>query len=347
MLRPLHVVVCAAVVAAAALAGASRAAALSIPPTVRISDARAVESDGVRRVLAFDLLLSRAPATAVVVGFATREGSARSSTDFVARSGTVTIPAGATRAALIVELRADDVPEYSYLTGINTFEDFTHAETMSVRLSTVTGARIFDGSGTGAIADDDRAFDSFAASAAGHSWTNAYLLGLASHYTYKEELDQSTEAEFRTAFEARFGKLGMGGFRFFSAPGSFEAYGMNNANAMVIAFRGTKEPEDFLTDANLDQVPLTPPLFAHAGFATSLNGAYTQILEFARTRGTRRLWLTGHSLGGVWRRSPRGGCSRMASPSRASRPTGRPASATRRSLFPTRRCSRRGRRSAG
>ena len=126
-----------------------------------------------------------------------------------------------------------------------------------------------------------------------------YLLGLASHYIYKEELGESTEAEFRTAFEARFGKLGMSGFRFFSAPGSFEAYGMNNANAMVIAFRGTKEPEDFLTDAILDQVPLAPPLFAHAGFASSLNGAYAQILEFARTRGTRRLWLTGHSLGGA------------------------------------------------
>lgn len=301
MLRLLHVVVCAAVVTAAALAGAPRAAALNIPPTVRISDARTVESDGVRRVLAFDLLLSRVPATAVVVNFATRDGSARSSADYVPRSGMVTIPAGATRAALNVELRADDVPEYSYLSGINTFEDFTPEETMSVRLSTVTGARIFDGSGTGTIADDDRAFDSFAAGAAGHAWSNAYLLGLASHYVYKEELldPRKTEADFRMAFETRFGKLGMSGFRFFRAPGSFEAYGMTNANAMVITFRGTKEPEDFLTDANLDQVPLTPPLFAHAGFAASLDGAYTQILEFARTRGTRRLWLTGHSLGGA------------------------------------------------
>ena len=299
----------ASVLAAGAPAALERTAAARLEAAttttfVSVADAASVvEGNGpAPRFLFFRVFLSRATTSAVQVTVETRNGTATAATDYVARTLTLTIPAGSTSTTFVVTVRSDTLQEYAPPAGLALFEDFSLEETMSARIVSATGAAVLDRTGTGRITEDDRAFDSFVAFGNGHVWANAYLLGLVSHYVYREELGATTETQFRTRFDARFSKLGLTTVRHVARSGvdnDLQAVVLRNSRALVIVFRGTKEPQDFLTDAAFALLPVSLASSVHLGFWTSLGTAYEELRELARGAGTRRIWITGHSLGGA------------------------------------------------
>lgn len=113
-------------------------------PTVSISSTEVDEGDGNGTSAHFAVTLSSPATTAVVVGFATSNGSAQSGSDFTAVSnGNLTIPAGATSATVTVPIFGDRVLEPD--------------ETFGVRLVSVSAnARLgSQATATGTILNDD------------------------------------------------------------------------------------------------------------------------------------------------------------------------------------------------
>ncbi|HYC04035.1 MAG TPA: M10 family metallopeptidase C-terminal domain-containing protein [Azospirillaceae bacterium] len=129
----------------------------SAVPTLSAGDATVTE-DG--RALVFSLTLSEASATPVTIHAATEGGTATAGKDFRPVSTLVTIPAGATTATVTVPLLNDRAGE--------------GAETLTLRLSTPSGAVLAGGAPTlaltGTILDGD---------AAGAAPAPGLLLGLA------------------------------------------------------------------------------------------------------------------------------------------------------------------------
>lgn len=116
-------------------------AAVARPTLVGVCDATAVESSGALRL---PVTLDRATTTPVTASYTVTGGTATAGTDFTGTGGTVTVPAGATSADIVVPLLDDAVAE--------------PAETLQVRLTGVSGgsaARVAGGMATGTIADDD------------------------------------------------------------------------------------------------------------------------------------------------------------------------------------------------
>lgn len=110
------------------------------PPTLAIGDATVSEGNA-GAALTFPVTLSRAFPVATTVAFATSNGTAKAGSDYRATSGTVTVPAGSTTAAVTVPVVSDMVGEGN--------------ETLAVTLTSPVGATIADGSAVGTIVDDD------------------------------------------------------------------------------------------------------------------------------------------------------------------------------------------------
>ncbi len=108
---------------------------------VAIGDASTVEGDDGSRMLQFTVGLSLPARTTVTMGYATASGTARAGSDFIARRGAVTIPAGSTSVTIGVEIRPDTVVE--------------HQEAFAVHLSGARGVSIGRGTGIGRILNDD------------------------------------------------------------------------------------------------------------------------------------------------------------------------------------------------
>ncbi len=108
-----------------------------------IGNASVVEGDSTSRQLRFSVSLSTTKTTPVKVDYATSNGPAPAtdSADFVAKSGTLTIPAGQTSVIVAITVRAD--------TTVEPTERFT------VKLSNPVGAPIQFGTATGSIHNDD------------------------------------------------------------------------------------------------------------------------------------------------------------------------------------------------
>lgn len=108
------------------------------PPSVGVSDA-APAAEGATAT--FAIALSAVSGRAVSVAYATADGSATAGQDYVARSGTVTIAAGATTASVGVPLVDDAADEPD--------------ETFTLGLSAPSAATLGDATGTATIADND------------------------------------------------------------------------------------------------------------------------------------------------------------------------------------------------
>jgi len=106
-----------------------------------ISDAVVTEGDTGRVSAVFVVSLGRPATQTVTVQYATIAGSATEGTDFVAKSGTVTINAGQSAATVSIDVLGDLLAE--------------NDETFLVRLSNATGAAIVDADGQGTIIDTD------------------------------------------------------------------------------------------------------------------------------------------------------------------------------------------------
>ena len=110
-------------------------------PQIRISDAGTSEGNSGTHDLVFRVTLTKKSTVPVTVRYATENSSATAPSDYTAKSGTVTFPAGTTYRQISISIRGDRVHEPN--------------ETFVVKLSSPTNATIADGTGTGVIRNND------------------------------------------------------------------------------------------------------------------------------------------------------------------------------------------------
>ena len=109
-------------------------------PTLSISDGSAIETDSGTTTMAFEVTLSGPISQTVTAHFQTVNGTAKSPSDYQAKSGTLTFAPGATTRVVFVNVVGDLIHESD--------------ETFTLTLSAPVNATIADGSGTGAIHDN-------------------------------------------------------------------------------------------------------------------------------------------------------------------------------------------------
>ena len=111
-------------------------------PSLSVADASVNEGQSGTRNLSFNVSLSQAAATAVIFSAATANGTATAGSDYVALSQSgLSIPAGSTSATVNVVVNGDTAVEPN--------------ETLTLNLSSVSGANLGDGQATGTIVNDD------------------------------------------------------------------------------------------------------------------------------------------------------------------------------------------------
>lgn len=113
-------------------------------PDLLISDAAIVEGNSGTKSLLFTVSLSTATNAPVVVQYTTSDNSAFTGLDYVAKTGTVTIPAGQTSVQISITIIGDTVYELNN-------------ETFLVNVLSASNASINKGAGIGTITDDDAA----------------------------------------------------------------------------------------------------------------------------------------------------------------------------------------------
>jgi chitinase len=112
------------------------------PLKVGISDSGALEGNANTRPLTFTISMSRASDSDVTVKYATANQTATAGSDYTARSGTLTIPAGLISVTQAISVKGDTISE--------------SAEVFKVTLSNATGgATINRANGFGQILNDD------------------------------------------------------------------------------------------------------------------------------------------------------------------------------------------------
>lgn len=116
---------------------------------------------------------------------------------------------------------------------------------------------------------------------------NALMLGYCSRLAYLPANEAPAEAE----------RLGFNVIEAYDVRET-QAYLLGNAQALVLAFRGTESNiRDWMTDINVDLVH-GPGGQVHEGFLTALHYVWKDIWSYLYThRAGRPLWITGHSLG--------------------------------------------------
>ena len=110
-------------------------------PFIAIGDATIAEGNTGTRAASFIVTLSAASVQPVTVAYATYDGSYATGSDYVAASGTLTIPAGQTTGTITVLVKGDRLGELD--------------ESFIVELSSPTNAIVADGQGVGIIVDDE------------------------------------------------------------------------------------------------------------------------------------------------------------------------------------------------
>jgi len=112
------------------------------PPTVSIGNAAAItEGDTGTLNATFTVTLSKPSAAAVTVNYTTMDIDARAGSDYVAGTGTLTIPAGQTSGTITVAVVGDRIAE--------------SRETFSVQLTSATNATISNAWGNSEIIDNE------------------------------------------------------------------------------------------------------------------------------------------------------------------------------------------------
>jgi hypothetical protein len=111
------------------------------PPNVSVANAAINEGNSGTVNMTFTITLSQAASTPVTVQYATADGTASASSDYIATSGILTFAAGQTSKTVTVAVRGDTLVEAT--------------ETFRLLLSNANGAVITTGTGTGTIINDD------------------------------------------------------------------------------------------------------------------------------------------------------------------------------------------------
>lgn len=110
-------------------------------PALSINDVSIAEGDSGTKNLSFTVTLSKPSGQNVTVNYATSDGVARSTSDYVAQSGTLTFAPGTTSKPINVVINGDAI--------------FEGSETLYVLLSVAVNASISKARGTGTINNDD------------------------------------------------------------------------------------------------------------------------------------------------------------------------------------------------
>ena len=110
-------------------------------PTVSIENTSVVEGNNNTKTVTFTVRLSVASGNAITVGYTTANGTALAGSDYVAKSGSITIAAGAATGTITVEVVGDRVREGT--------------ESFNVNLTSATGATLGATSGVCTITDND------------------------------------------------------------------------------------------------------------------------------------------------------------------------------------------------
>ncbi len=110
-------------------------------PTLSVGDASVVEGAAGTSQLSFTVTLSEAATGPVTVHYSTANGTATAGADYGARSGTLGFAAGETLKTVLVPVTGDTAVEAD--------------ESLTLSLSSPSGATIADGSAAGTIANDD------------------------------------------------------------------------------------------------------------------------------------------------------------------------------------------------
>jgi hypothetical protein len=144
------------------------------------------------------------------------------------------------------------------------------------------------------------------------SIVNSYLLSHLSMAVYSASSDLS---DFQDEVEERLVPLGIaaGNIHAFNSWTGTQGAVVETADAVIVVFRGTSSEgvtslggglEDFITDLNGAMVPYSFPHFpvtgVHHGFLIAQDSVFDEVqllVDDAMSRG-KKLWLTGHSLGG-------------------------------------------------
>ena len=115
-----------------------------VVPSVTIGDVTAVEGNSGTKSFLFPVSLSSSTTSNVVINYSTADGTAQAGSDYVAATGSITIPAGSTTGQIAITVNGDTVVETD--------------ETFNVQLALGgTNATLGDGSGLGTIQNDDAA----------------------------------------------------------------------------------------------------------------------------------------------------------------------------------------------
>ena len=112
-----------------------------VQPTLSISSISPFEGDAPTAVVTFKVNLSKATDQAVTVDYATSDGTAGAGSDYVAKSGTITIAAQNTEGAIEITIVGDTLKEAD--------------ESFNITLSNPKNATIATGSATATIRNDD------------------------------------------------------------------------------------------------------------------------------------------------------------------------------------------------
>jgi hypothetical protein len=114
-------------------------------PQVSVGDAKVKEANGDTAVLTFPVTLAQVSSEDVTVDYQTEDGTAVAGEDYVATSGTATIPAGSRSTSVSVTVVGDKVAEPK--------------ESMSLVLADPAYGDLVQGTGEGVIVDNDTSVD--------------------------------------------------------------------------------------------------------------------------------------------------------------------------------------------
>ena len=125
-------------------------------------------------------------------------------------------------------------------------------------------------------------------------WATAYTLAKICNAAYEDWPDDEAERRGRDFFAWGFTKV---------SPVKNKkqyAYVLSNDDIVVVAFRGTDDWDDFKKDAWFLSKDWHQG-HIHAGFLAALQDLEEDLVATVKTHGatSKRLWITGHSLGGA------------------------------------------------
>ncbi len=174
-------------------------------PTLAISDAQLAEGNAGATQMLFTVTLSRAMGGPVTVSYATQAGTATAGTDFTAASGTLSFAAGETSKTIAVAVNGD--------TAVEANEGF------NLLLSAANGATIADGTGLGAILNDDAAAPAPSGDTATFRVTQSWNGGFLAEITVVNDATP-IEGGWTLAFDAPFQIKGVWNAEIVSQSGS-------------------------------------------------------------------------------------------------------------------------------